>query len=141
MNVCRRLTCAAADHPYPSPPGPLVEGGHGSSNADGIRQYRRPEAPDASRECDPDLGAGPCPGTVQRHGHDEAGVSMQAGEGADRLHLETIYGKRLAAAFAKSRGLKSAELQEAVPGDFKLSRRARWQRPIEGGCNPLARGA
>ena len=50
-------------------------------------------------QSDPDLRAGPPPGTVQRHGHDEASVSMQAGEGADRLRLGTIDGKGLVATF------------------------------------------
>ena len=46
------------------------------------------------RVCPPVLVSG----YRRRHGYDEAGVSMQPGEGADRLRLATI-SKRLVAAF------------------------------------------
>ena len=76
-----------------------IEAGHGITNGNRIRQHGRPEAPAASRESDPDLGAGPASGILQGQGYDEASVSMQPGESADRLRLATIDSKRLVAAF------------------------------------------
>ena len=134
VSIGSRLTCTAADlrmHHHQERP---IEGGHGiARTVTGIRQHRRPGAPDASGQSYPGLRAGPLPGTVQRHGHDESGVSMQAGEGADRLRLGTIDGKGLVATFREELRVRLAELQEAS-GDFELGEGVggsdRWEGPV-----------